>query len=204
MSSTRELRKVYMQNRRQIRNFLESTKKGNDSFLLQEMFFCMLTSQSKAAHCRESVDRLKRCRDMFDANMNEIRNSLHGVRFADRKSQYLFEARDKLPKIKENFSLSPFEQREWLVDNVRGMGMKLASHYLRNVGVFGLAILDVHVQKFMKENWKFHGEIGKINKKQYLDNEKEFFRMSKKLKIRPEELDIAIWMMGNRSGNFYG
>lgn len=193
-----------MQNRRQIRNFLESTKNKNDGFLLQEMFFCMLTSQTKAANCRASVDRLKGCRDLFEANMEEIRNSLAGVRFADRKAQYLFKARQKLPRIKENLSLSPFEQREWLVDNVKGMGMKLASHYLRNIGVFGLAILDVHVQRFMQENWKFRGEVGKLNKKQYLQNEKEFFRLAKELKMRPEELDIAIWMLGNRSGNFYG
>jgi thermostable 8-oxoguanine DNA glycosylase len=56
----------------------------------------------------------------------------------------------------------------------------------------------------MKDNWSFRGEVGKLNKTQYLDNEKEFFGLAEKLEMKPEELDIAIWMLGNRSGNFYG
>jgi len=204
MSSLDELRDVYMKNRRQIREFLERTKERGEPAMLEEMFFCMLTAQSKAANCRASVDRLKGCRDLFEADLADIRKSLHGVRFADRKALYLHEARDKLPKIMDNLSLPAAVQREWLVDNIKGMGMKLASHYLRNIGVFGLAILDVHVQRFMKDNWSFRGEVGKLNKTQYMDNEREFFGLAKKLEMKPEELDIAIWMLGNRSGNFYG
>ncbi|MEM5804764.1 MAG: hypothetical protein QXU82_02870 [Candidatus Aenigmatarchaeota archaeon] len=203
MPSLDELRDTYLRNRRQIRDFLERTKE-RDSRMLEEMFFCMLTAQSKAAACRASVDRLKGCRDLFEADIGDIRKSLHGVRFADRKAQYLFEAKEKLQQIKENLSLPAIEQREWLVENVKGMGMKLASHYLRNIGVFGLAILDVHVQRFMKENWRFHGEVGKLTKSQYLENEQEFLGLAKELGMRPEELDIAIWMLGNGSGNFYG
>lgn len=191
---------VYRKNRSLIKKFLAGARSRSDKHLLTELMFCILTSQTRAENCRAAVRKM----DVFKDNQKKIRNCLEGIRFANRKAEYLAEARKKLPKIKRNFKLSAVEQRDWLVKNVKGMGMKLASHYLRNVGIFGLAILDVHVQRFMRDNFMFVGEVGSLTGKQYLENEKLYFELSKEIKIPPEELDIAIWMYGNSSGNFYG
>ena len=47
---------------------------------------------------------------------------------------------------------SPMELREWLVKNVKGLGYKEASHFLRNIGKSeDLAILDRHILKNLQD-----------------------------------------------------
>jgi thermostable 8-oxoguanine DNA glycosylase len=56
----------------------------------------------------------------------------------------------------------------------------------------------------MARNGMLKGEVGKLNTKQYLENERTYLKLAKQLGIPPEELDIALWMLGNGSGEFYG
>ena len=44
-----------------------------------------------------------------------------------------------------------WEAREFLVNKVNGIGYKEASHFLRNVGYFDLAIIDRHVLRFITD-----------------------------------------------------
>mgnify|MGYP001596399044 FL=1 len=84
--------------------------------------------------------------------------------------------------------------REWLAENVKGIGYKEASHFLRNIG-FGknLAILDVHILK----NLKNHGVIKKIpkslTKREYLNIENKLREFCKKINIPMDELDLLFW-----------
>jgi len=184
--------------------FLAQARSREDEHLATELMFCLQTSQSPAKYARNTVNKLKALGTLMTANEDEIFAAMEGVRFSDKKSKYLFEARDKLPEIKSKLNLPKEELREWLFENINGMGMKLASHYMRNIGIFGLAILDIHVQNFMARNGVLKGEVAKLNKKQYLENERIFLQMAKQIGIPPEELDIAIWMVGNGTGEFYG
>lgn len=199
-----EIHEIYEKNRDMIRSFLEHSKSRDERHLIAELIFCLQTPQSKAQYARETVKKLESCNKLFGAEEFEIKNSMCGVRFANRKSKYISEAMKKFPEIRKKLSLDPFELREWLVKTFKGLGMKEASHYLRNIGVFGLAILDVHVQKFMKIHNMLVGEVGKLTKKQYLENEQNYFELAERLKIKPEELDIVIWLYGNKGGVFYG
>src|SRR5256885_1237436 len=76
-------------------------------------------------------------------------------------------------KIKEKLlSKDRKELREFLVDNVKGLGMKEASHFMRNIGIGkDLAILDRHILK----NLKLYGVVDEIpnslTQKKYLDIE---------------------------------
>ena len=47
----------------------------------------------------------------------------------------------------------PFERRDWLAQEkqVKGLGYKESSHFLRNIGVKGHAILDKHVMRCLTE-----------------------------------------------------
>ena len=56
----------------------------------------------------------------------------------------------------------------------------------------------------MKKHWMLKGKVGKLTKKQYLENEKNYFELAKKIGIKPEELDIVIWLYGNKGETFYG
>ncbi len=87
-----------------------------------------------------------------------------------------------------------FSKREWLVKDVKGIGYKEASHFLRNIG-FGkqIAILDRHILK----NLKLYGVIGDIPKmlsrKKYFEIEKKMMDFSKEIEIPMSHLDLLFW-----------
>ena len=195
---------IYEKNKPAIASFLKKAKRKDDDHILSELMFCLQTAQSSAKSARNTIIKLKERNILFAATESEILELMEGVRFADKKAGYLYRARAKMPEIKSQLGSDPKELRAWLIDNIDGMGPKLASHFLRNVGIFGLAILDVHVQNFLKRNNLLVGEVGKLNLHQYGENEEVFLKLSEELGIPPQELDIAIWMLGNGSGEFYG
>ena len=195
---------VHARNSRIIKEFLSKTSNSDDKHILGELMFCLQTAQSSAKSARNTINKLKEKGVLFTATESDILELMEGVRFADKKAGYLYRARSKLPEIKSRLGSDPKELRAWLIDNIDGMGPKLASHFLRNIGVFGLAILDVHVQNFLKRNNLLIGEVGKLNMRQYQENERTFLKLAKGLGVPPQELDIAIWMLGNGSGEFYG
>lgn len=199
-----EIKEVYKKHKGMINKFLKHAKRRDNTHLMAELMFCIQTPQSKAKCARETVKKLKSKNMLFYPEEDEIRELMYGVRFANRKSQYMAQTTENFREIKKRLKMPPKELREWLVKNIKGLGMKEASHYLRNIGIFGLAILDVHVQRFMKEHGVLKGEVGKLTKKQYLENEKNYLKLAKKLRIRPEVLDIAVWLYGNKGEKFYG
>ena len=88
----------------------------------------------------------------------------------------------------------PRAARRWLVENVKGMGYKEASHFLRNIGCGGgLAILDTHILK----NLVYYKVIKKIpssmNPSLYLSIEKRMMRFSRRIGIPMEAMDLLFW-----------
>ena len=84
-------------------------------------------------------------------------------------------------KIKSSSDM--FEVRNWFANNVYGMGMKEASHFLRNIGLSdNICILDRHILRNLVE----YGVIDKIpksmDKKAYLNIEREMIKFSKEVK----------------------
>ena len=84
--------------------------------------------------------------------------------------------------------------REWLVSNLKGIGYKEASHFLRNIGMGkNIAILDRHILK----NLQKHGAIKEIPKsltpKKYVEIENQMRDFSRKVKIPMEEIDLLFW-----------
>jgi N-glycosylase/DNA lyase len=79
------------------------------------------------------------------------------------------------------------------VVNVKGMGWKEASHFLRNIGYRDLAILDRHILR----NLKLHGVIrsypASLTPKRYLAIEKAFERFASAVGIPMDELDLLFW-----------
>jgi N-glycosylase/DNA lyase len=114
------------------------------------------------------------------------------VRFHKTKAKRIVKARkvicklDKLPK-------DGFKARKFLVDNVNGLGMKEASHFLRNIGYTNLAIIDGHILNSMKEHGIIQTGQRPSNAKKYLEYEKQFFGFANKLGISPDELDVLLW-----------
>jgi N-glycosylase/DNA lyase len=86
------------------------------------------------------------------------------------------------------------DARDWLVQKVKGVGYKEASHFLRNIGYEEeFAILDRHILK----NLKLLGVIEKIpnslSKKRYLEIEKRMKEFAERIEIPMADLDLLLW-----------
>ena len=203
MGDREELVKFYKERKGLIRSFINSCDTKGDECLFGELCFCILTPQSRAKYCREAVNKMKKDDKLFTADAKELLSYLKGVRFPEVKAQRIVQARGKLPELKKMLKVNPKELREWLMKNINGLGMKESAHFMRNIGFKGLAIIDVHIQNFLRNNGIIK-ENKSLTKKRYNELENRFLELSKELNIPPEELDIAIWMYQSGEKEFYG
>ena len=166
--------------------------------LFYELCFTILTPQSNGFRCWEIVEDLKKM-EFFEKGMalKELQKFLQRrVRFHNHKGGYLDLARENWKKIYETLNeKDTLRLREWLVENIKGHGLKESSHFLRNIGRENLAILDRHVLRCLNE-LKVINEIPKsLNKKKYFEIEKRFKEYGDKIGIKMDELDLLFWSM---------
>jgi len=199
----RELLKDYGKRKEEIKNrlkYFEDNYKKGDRHVFSELCFCILTPQAEAIECDKAIKELERTGLLFNGSPKAISPYLRAARFLNKKAEFIVKARD-LFKKNGCFSLKDcidekdiFKTRGWLVRNVKGIGYKEASHFLRNIG-FGkdLAILDVHILK----NLKGCGVIDKIprslTKKEYLKTEEKMKKFCRKIRVPMAELDLLFW-----------
>jgi N-glycosylase/DNA lyase len=87
------------------------------------------------------------------------------------------------------------DAREWLVNNVKGLGYKEASHFLRNTGVLDVAIIDRHILRFLLDK-QLITEIPKsLNRRKYFEIERLLSCIATKLGSTLGELDLYIWSL---------
>lgn len=197
-----ELAKLYIPIKPQIESRLQDFsriwKEASEEELFRELVFCLLTPQSKAKTCWRAVERLERKCMIREAGPEEITRELVGVRFNLRKGDYICLARSRFSSCSLRDTLAGFSDafaaREWLVANIKGLGYKEASHFLRNIGLGGdLAILDRHILK----NLALLGVIEEVpaspSKKMYLEIEKKMIDFSREAKIPMSHLDLLLW-----------
>jgi len=171
-----------------------------DEKIFSELAFCIFTPQSKAKLCWSAVETLQTKGLLLNGSQEELLKFLTGIRFPFNKAKYLVEARNYFSyngemKIKEKIlDKDVKELRKFLVENVKGFGMKEASHFMRNVGLGkDLAILDRHILKNMKE-FGIIDEIPKtLTQKKYLETESKLKEFSEKIQIPMDELDLLFW-----------
>lgn len=84
--------------------------------------------------------------------------------------------------------------REWLVQNIKGIGYKEASHFLRNIG-FGenIAILDRHILKNLRLLGVIEEIPESIRRVKYLQIEKDMAGFARKIDIPISHLDLLFW-----------
>ena len=184
-------------------------KIGDDKAIFAELVFCILTPQSKARVCWAAVENLLDKNLLLKGESDQILGELHGVRFKYKKSEYVVEARDKLSidgKIAIKSRISRFsdvcDAREWLVRNVKGIGYKEASHFLRNIG-FGenLAILDRHILKNLRSLGVIEEIPDSLSRRRYLEIEREMMEFADRVKIPMSHLDLVMWY--NEAGEVF-
>jgi len=200
-----KLKNCYQKKKTEIKKRLEDFKKiweKSDEDIFVELCYCLLTPQSKAKAVDRAIKNLLEKNILFLGSEKQILKELasSGVRFHKNKTKYILEAReffsnngkiDIKSKLREE---SAHDIREWLVKNVKGLGYKEASHFLRNIGLgFDLVILDRHIMK----NLMKYGVIDEIpeclSRKCYLSLEEKMKDFSKQVDIPVADLDLLFW-----------
>jgi N-glycosylase/DNA lyase len=101
-------------------------------------------------------------------------------------------------KISIKPRLSSFDSiyacRDWLVQNIRGLGYKEASHFLRNIGLGeDIAILDRHILRNLAMIGLIEDIPNSMSKKKYLQIEKEMDKFARQIRIPLPHLDLLFW-----------
>jgi len=177
---------------------LQTVDKKDNERLFEELVFCLLTANTSAEMGMKAVDVIRDV--LVNGSLQDIQLKLKevGYRFPNKRAEYIIEARSKKFDLKKLIeSKDKFELREFFVNNVKGLGYKEASHFLRNIGIFGLAILDKHVLRSLLE-FNVIKEIPKsMNKNKYLYIEQKYFEFSNQIKINANKLDLLLWSIKN-------
>lgn len=89
------------------------------------------------------------------------------------------------------------ERRDWLARtrDIKGLGYKEASHFLRNVGFKGYGILDKHIIRCLAELGVIDSAKPPTTRMRYLASESRMKDFAKDIGINFEELDLALWSM---------
>jgi N-glycosylase/DNA lyase len=180
-----------------IAEFRELNEKDSHAWFV-ELAFCLLTAYSSAQRGQLCVDALCDCDALLHGSRNDVAETLRcqGHRFADRRAEYIVEARrlaSDLKGIIQGFRTSN-AAREWLVKSVKGLGWKEASHFLRNVGYLDVAIIDRHILSNMREHGLIAGDGRKgLTKRRYLEYERLLREVAMRVGMTLGEMDLYLW-----------
>jgi N-glycosylase/DNA lyase len=148
--------------------------------------FCVLIPQSKFTTVLKTVSWLKEI-GFYPNSFSPtflLRETAFKARFKKRKASYLYQMRQNFDQIYEILMsrMKPDDKREWIKDNIYGLGYKTSSHLLRNLGYQNFAILDSHILKFLN-----------YPKSNYLEIEKDFRNLAKAHNLTPAQFDGILW-----------
>jgi N-glycosylase/DNA lyase len=190
--------KVKEKVKKRLKEFKEKNTQTNNEWY-SEMCFCILTANSKAKTAIV-IQKELRSKGFLEKTQKELQETIsrNKHRFSNKKSKYLIKAREhKEIKLKINKLIIKGQKavRNDLAKTVLGIGLKEASHFLRNIGFFDLAILDRHILALLKE-YDYILKIPKtLTKKKYFEIEKIFQKIAKELNMSCAELDLYMWYM---------
>ncbi|MBS3162718.1 N-glycosylase/DNA lyase [Candidatus Woesearchaeota archaeon] len=181
---TKELWDHYEKIKNTIHSRLKEFKQPkNKKEIFRELCFCILaanTSSRMASRVMENVGDV-----IFYGSEEQIKEKLHSLscRFYNRRANFIYHAQ----KIDIKYD------RDYLVENFKGIGYKEASHFLRNIGYSGYAILDKHILNSLVEFKVIKEKPFGLNRKKYLEIENKMKKFSAKIEINMDELDFVLW-----------
>lgn len=194
---TKEIYDSYELLKESINAKLEEFKSIPREKYFYELIYCLCTPMSKAENAlivQEEFERLNFFYHPVDP-LKILARPDNYIRFHNHKSEFILLAHqnfDEILKILDSTS-SNFEKRTKLVETVKGLGYKEASHFLRNIGIFGLAILDRHILRNLVNFNLIDNKVSISSKNNYEKVEKIFVNTSKLCNLEVEEFDLLLW-----------
>jgi len=176
-------------------NEFKNIDKNSNNDLFQEMCFCLLTANFNAEKSINIQNKIGKY--FFTDSKEELSKKLKdcGHRFPNARADYIIESnkcKDKLNQIVKFHDKNA--KREWIVNNVKGLGYKEASHFLRNIGFDDYAIIDFHIIDVLA-HYKLIEKPKTITKKKYLEIENILKKIAEKTNLTLAELDLYLWYL---------
>ncbi|MEK6909189.1 MAG: N-glycosylase/DNA lyase [Nanoarchaeota archaeon] len=167
------------------------SKSGDEWF--SELCFCILTANAKQK-TGEIIQNQIHSEGFKTISEETLANliKLNKHRFHNNKAKYIVMARE-FANIKTIIKdKTELEARDFLVENVKGIGMKEASHFLRNTGGQNLAILDRHILSLLAEH-KIIDRPKTLTSQLYKEIEQKFTELASTLRMSLAKLDLFLW-----------
>lgn len=185
-----------------LRDFSYFRSQGTDEEIFGELAYCVLTANTSAKMGERCLPVIRPV--LFTATVEEFQERLHAVRcrFWRTRSSYLVQIREfldgacqmNLRHWLEEFA-DPLARRDALAlpKGMKGIWMKEASHFLRNIGYRGYAILDIHILRSMKEFGVIRAITRPTHRDRYVHLERRLVQFARELQIDLDELDLLLW-----------
>lgn len=177
----------------------------DDHRLFEELCFCIFTANASAEMGMKAVDAIRNV--LISGNASDMTRRLEGIyRFNNVRPAYVVHTRTYLRNtlnFKLKNKIKSFKNKDELRDffafnkDIKGLGLKEASHFLRNIGFRGYAILDKHIINSLHEFGILNSSKNPRNRQEYIDIEKKFKDFSKEIGIDIDELDLLLWSRKN-------
>ena len=176
---------------------------ATDERLWEEMVFCFFTGGCSARMGLRSIDAVRPF--LQSGSYEQLSGALSGVhRYPFARAGYIVASRDflrehcglKLRNKLESFD-NDLERRDWLVreKRIKGLGYKEASHFLRNIGLKGYAILDKHILRALAELKIIDDPKPPNTRSKYLTIEQQLKNFACRLEIDFDEMDLVLWSL---------
>ena len=185
---------------------LREVEKSDDERLFEELCFCIFTANTSAEMGLKAIDSVRGL--LQNGTAEEMTKKLDGIyRFSNLRPQYIIHTREYLKnnfdfKLKnkiEELKNDPAALREFFANNegIKGLGYKEASHFLRNIGFKGYAILDKHILNSLIEFNAAENIKIPVSAKLYPEIEQKMRIFSNEIGIPMDELDLLLWSRRN-------
>jgi len=181
--------------------FRKVYEKG-DRAIFEELCYCILTAGSSARMGMRTVKALRDILRTGSENELQQRAKAHSARFWRLRPSYIIHTREylndacglKLKQLIGSFDC-PATRRDFFAKNkgVKGLGYKEASHFLRNIGFPGYAILDKHILNSLREMGVISERMRPTSRAGYLSIEKNLMRFAQEIGIDMDHLDLLLW-----------
>ena len=203
--SSYELKREAIQIR--LAEFTAIRESASDTKLFEELVFCIFTAGCSARMGLNSIEKVRS--SLSKGSHLQIENKLVGShRYPRARAGYIVHTRKylkqecsmKLREKLESFGDDWITRRDFFAANkgIKGIGYKEASHFLRNIGYRGYAILDKHILRTLHEVNLIDSPNPPSTQKKYLAVEELMLNFADRIKIDFDELDLLLW--SNKTG----
>jgi N-glycosylase/DNA lyase len=191
--------------RARLDQFRDVWREGSDAQLWEELVFCIFTAGASAHMGLRAVEAVRPL--LIDGQREDMTRALKNAgahRFPVERPGYIVVTRNylrehcdmALRRKLQGFANS-IDRRDWLAQEkrIKGLGYKESSHFLRNIGFRGHAILDKHVMSCLVDLGIVETAKPPATRARYLEIEERLRLFARAIRIDFDELDLVLWSM---------